>query len=347
MIIRANADTVEEAQAARDLGIRGVGLCRSESMLLGGGQIDLMRAIAGAPDTRIRNEAIALLLPLHQASLESILQAMSPHPVFIRLLDPPLQDFLPTLQQIDIGLSDARSDENWDEVIALRHMRHQHAALGAANPTLGHRGCRLSLTHPEILSMQVTAILQAGLALQEAGIETGLNILIPLVASEEETRVLAGAIRGVASEVFGRSKREIAFRLGPLIELPRAAICAGAISQHVDFVCFGTNDLTQTTYGFSKEDTKAYLDSYLQQGIFQQDPFLTLDRDGVGYLLTKAITDIHCTQPNMEIGVCGDHCRDADSLRFLHSLGVNFISCASSCLVNVTRTLEQLLEKQS
>ncbi len=328
MLIRANADTPEQAMAARQAGVPGVGVCRTEPMLRASGRRELMRALAVAPNPGVRNEALRLLLPLHQITLQAVFRAISPYPVFVRLLDSPLQTFLPSSEQLESEVSHALSEEDWDGVFAMRSVRQQHKVISAANPALGLRGCRLSLIHPEILTMQVTAILQAALELAEDQIGSEIGILIPLVSSEEETRVVADRVRRIAADVFAQHRRTVPYKLGVLIELPRAAICAEYIAKHVDFVCFGTDDLTQMTYGFSKEESGEYLRHYLEQGIFQDNPFVKLDRFAVGHLLSVAIQSIRQSYPQMEIGVSGTHCDDPDAVGFFESLGVNFISCA-------------------
>jgi pyruvate,orthophosphate dikinase len=341
MLIRANADTTEQAIAARRAGMLGVGICRTEPMLSASGRLELMRTIAAASSPSIRNRALDLLLPLHQASLEGVFHATSPYPVFVRLLDSPLQRFLPSPEQVDAELSNALSDEDWDGVFAIRNVRQHHTGLPTANPALGLRGCRLSLIHPEILAMQIAAILKAALCLAEQDAPLEVGILIPLVSSEEEMRVIADAVRRIAAGVFEHHGRSVPYKLGVLIELPRAAICAGDIARHVDFVCFGTNHLTQMTYGFAKEEASEYLRCYVAQGIFREDPFVTLDRSAVGHLLHVAVQGIRQNYPSMEIGVCGDHCGDPEALQFFHSLGVDFISCAPANAVDVTRLAER------
>ena len=326
--IMANADTPQQAQAACAAGAAGIGLCRTEALLFASGRLPLMRQIAAAATAAKRLQALEKMLPLHRSDFESLFRVVAPRPITIRLLDPPLQDFLPSLQQLDSELSGARQDENWDEYQSLDGVRLQHESLAEANPVMGHRGCRLSVTHPEILRMQVTAILEATYTLRGEGQSIVLGILIPLVASAEETAIVAKLIRAAAEEVFRNHGQPVPYRIGALIELPRAAICAAEIAACVDFLAFGTNDLTQMTFGVSREDMGRYADSYLKQGIFKKNPFVSLDRAGVGYLIEIATRSARTVKPEMQISVCGDHCSDTDSIAFFHSIGVNFLSCA-------------------
>lgn len=356
--VRANVDSSDQASAALAVGAGGVGLCRTESMLLGPNRLELMRAAIVAKEARERERALGALLPLHQADLEKVFRVTSPQPVAIRLLDPPLQSFLPSLQQLDSELSGARSDENWEEYVSLDAFRSQHVLLNEANPSMGHRGCRLSLTHPSFLRMQVTAILRAAAVVNREGGCVTPGIIIPLVASEEETRVVAEKIRQFAKRALAHQTAGARYRIGALIELPRAAVCAGSIAKHVDFISFGTNDLTQMTFGFSREDMRHYFDAYLQQGIFDRDPFVSIDRDGVGQLIALAIRAARLVKPDIEIGICGDHCSDPWSIQFFRALGVSFISCPPSCipaarhlwggeLPNRSRTKPRLQDKRS
>ena len=330
--VRANVDSSDQASVALAAGAGGVGLCRTELMLLGPNRLEWMRAAIVAKEAQERERALGALLPLHQADLEDVFRVTSPQPVAIRLLDPPLQSFLPSLQQLDSDLSGARSDENWEECVSLDAFRSQHVLLKEANPSMGHRGCRLSLTHPSFLRMQVTAILRAAAAVNGEGGSVTAGIIIPLVASEEETRVVAEKIRHFAKRAVAHQTAAVNFRIGALIELPRAAVCAGSIAKHVDFVSFGTNDLTQMTFGFSREDMRNYFDAYLKQGIFDRDPFVSIDQDGVGRLIAMAIEAARLVKPDIEIGICGDHCSDPSSIQFFRTLGVSFVSCPPSCI---------------
>jgi len=330
--VRANADTPSDATAARAAGATGIGLCRTEHMFFGPDRLTHIRTMILAKTEEERIAALAVLLPIQQRDFEALFRAMSPLPVTIRLLDPPLHEFLPSTSELDEDLADARRDENWEYCMTLEGLRRQVELLTESNPMMGHRGCRLSLTYPEILHMQVRAILRAALAVAAEGLHPSPEIMVPLVASEQEMRVLARMIHTTASEVFAGLPQAIEYKIGTMIELPRAAVCAGEISKHVSFISFGTNDLTQMTYGFSRDDAPNYLHSYLEQGILKEDPFITIDREGVGHLMQMAIRSVRLLNPAIKIGVCGEHGGDPESIHYFQSLGVDYVSCSPSRL---------------
>jgi pyruvate,orthophosphate dikinase len=279
-----------------------------------------------------RVAALEVLLPMQQRDFEELFRTMSPLPVTIRLLDPPLHEFLPSTEDVNEELASARLDENWDHCVSLESVRQQIELLKEVNPMMGHRGCRLSLTYPEILQMQVRAILRAALTVAAEGHHPSPEIMVPLVASEQEMRVLSEMIHATAAEVFGGCPKVIKYKVGTMIELPRAAVCAGPISKHVSFISFGTNDLTQMTYGFSRDDSRNYINAYLEQGILKVDPFITIDKEGVGDLMRMAIRSVRELNPEIKIGVCGEHGGDPESIQFFHSLGVDYVSCSPSRL---------------
>lgn len=331
--VRANADTPSEAIAAMVAGAAGIGLCRTEHMFFATDRLGHVRNMILAKTTEARIAALEMLLPMQQMDLEELFRTVSPLPVTIRLLDPPLHEFLPSADELELELSSARSDENWEHCVALEGVRQQVELLTEVNPMMGHRGCRLSLTYPEILHMQVRAILQAALAVKAQGIYPSPEIMVPLVASEQEMRVLAEMIHATAADVFAGLTSVVEYKIGTMIELPRAAVCAGSISKHVSFISFGTNDLTQMTFGFSRDDARSYLDSYLEQGILKVDPFITIDREGVGYLMEMAIKSVRQFNPAIKIGVCGEHGGDPESIEYFQSIGVDYVSCSPSRLV--------------
>jgi pyruvate,orthophosphate dikinase len=331
-MVRANADTPADAAAARTARATGIGLCRTEHMFFATDRLGHFREMILATNSVDRIKALDVLLPMQQRDFEELFRIMSPLPVTIRLLDPPLHEFLPSLAEIDVEMADAHRDENWEQCLALEGIRRHVQLLSEANPMMGHRGCRLSLTYPEILQMQVRAILQAALTIASEGLEPSPEIMVPLVASEEEMRVLAEMIHKTAAEVFSDTSQRVRYTVGTMIELPRAAICAGPISKHVSFISFGTNDLTQMTYGFSRDDSRSYLDIYLEQGILKTDPFITIDREGVGYLMEMAINSVRLLNPAIKIGVCGEHGGDPESIHFFQSLGVDYVSCSPARL---------------
>jgi len=326
--VRANADTPNDAAAARAWGAAGIGLCRTEHMFFALDRLHHVRSMILAENSEDRIKSLDILLKMQQHDFEALFREMSPLPVTIRLLDPPLHEFLPSLEEIDNEIADARRDENWEEALHLEDTRRRVQLLTEANPMMGHRGCRLSITYPEILQMQVRAILRAALTVTAEGFYPTPEIMVPFVALEEEIRVLAKMIDETAVEVLSGSTNRIPYTIGTMIELPRAAVCARSISKHVSFISFGTNDLTQMTYGFSRDDARSYLDSYLEQGILKVDPFITIDREGVGFLIETAITQARLSNPKIKIGVCGEHGGDPDSISFFKSLGVDYVSCS-------------------
>jgi pyruvate, orthophosphate dikinase len=330
--VRANADTPEDATAAIASGATGIGLCRTEHMFFASDRLPHIRAMILAKDLKERRSALAALLPIQQNDFEKLFLTVSPLPVTIRLLDPPLHEFLPSPRSLDEEIGSARADEDWELAMSLEVLRGQVEALSESNPMMGHRGCRLSLTYPEILQMQVRAILLAALKAEEEGAEPKPEIMVPLVSSEGEMQALARLIHETAETVFAEQRKRIDYKLGTMIELPRAAVCAGAIAQHVSFISFGTNDLTQMTYGFSRDDSHTYLDSYLDQGIFQVDPFVTIDRQGVGVLMQMAVRSVRDVDPQIKIGVCGEHGGDPESIKLFHLIGADYVSCSPSRL---------------
>jgi pyruvate,orthophosphate dikinase len=330
--VRANADTPADATAARAAGATGIGLCRTEHMFFATDRLSHVRTMILARTVEERIAALEVLLPMQQGDFEELFRTMSPLPVTIRLLDPPLHEFLPSAEELDEELASARKDEDWQHCVALEGVRQQIELLKEVNPMMGHRGCRLSLTYPEILHMQVRAILRAALTVAAEGHHPCPEIMVPLIASEQEMRVLAEMIHATAAEVFDGCQETVNYKVGTMIELPRAAVCAGPISKYVSFISFGTNDLTQMTYGFSRDDSRNYLDAYLEQGILTVDPFITIDKEGVGDLMRRAISSVRKINPQIKIGVCGEHGGDPESIQFFHSLGVDYVSCSPSRL---------------
>jgi pyruvate,orthophosphate dikinase len=279
-----------------------------------------------------RKKALYRLLPMQQEDFAALFREMSPLPVTIRLLDPPLHEFLPKMDEVRGELELARSKEDAQEVEKLEALLLRVQALTETNPMMGHRGCRLSITYPEILVMQVTAIFQAALEVGEEGFVTAPEIMVPLVACAEEIRYLRRLIDETAIEVFAKDGRCFDYSVGTMIELPRAAICASTFADQVSFVSFGTNDLTQMTFAFSRDDARKYLDSYLEQGVLSVDPFVTIDQEGVGALIETAIRQLKAKNPKIKIGVCGEHGGDPASIAFFKSLGVDYVSCSPARL---------------
>lgn len=317
--VRTNADTPHDARVARDFGAEGIGLCRTEHMFFAEDRIPKMREMILARDMAGRKRALAKLLPLQRQDFFEIFEVMDGYPVTIRLLDPPLHEFLPTNQgQID-GLAKTMG-LTADEVKKVGDSLHE------INPMLGHRGCRLGITYPEIYEMQVQAILEAGIQAKKKGIFVAAEIEIPLVGMVAELQ----AMRRLAEIVILRYEGQIKFplKIGTMIELPRACLTADEIAASADFFSFGTNDLTQMTFGFSRDDAGKFLPAYMEQGILERDPTETIDMKGVGELMKICVRLGRSVKPEMEIGICGEHGGDPLSVAFCHEIGLNYVSCS-------------------
>jgi pyruvate, orthophosphate dikinase len=321
--VHANADTPEDALRARTYGASGIGLCRSEHMFFTPERLGHVRAMILAGDQAARKIALDRLLPIQEGDFRKIFRAMAGLPVTIRLIDPPLHEFLPTPDEIEAAITTASTEEDAAELNKIMSRVRQ---LKEVNPMMGHRGCRLGITYPEIISMQTHAILGAALAVRAEGIQVAPEIMIPLVSSVEEVRFLRKVMGTVASEIFIGEQQPIHYKLGTMIELPRAAMCAAEIALEVDFFSFGTNDLTQMTFGFSRDDARKYLDTYLELSILKDDPFSTIDREGVGQLMQLAILNARQANPSIQIGVCGEHAGDPKSIEFFDAIGVDYLS---------------------
>ena len=323
----ANADTPQDAERAREASATGIGLCRTEHMFFAKDRLPQVRSMILASTMEERERALAALLPMQRADFEEVFRAMAGLPVTIRLIDPPLHEFLPTELAARDELARARTEEP-QSVHRLQEVLTRVQQLSESNPMLGLRGCRLGIIHPEIIVMQITAILQAALRVDAEGIAVLPEIMLPLVACAEEVRHLRKLIEKTATNVFHQEGRRIGYRVGTMIELPRAAVCAGEIAQEVDFMSFGTNDLTQMTFGFSRDDAQKYLDTYLTLGILKHNPFLTIDREGVGSLIELAIRKALAANPAIKLGVCGEHGGDPASIAFFEEIGLDYISCS-------------------
>jgi pyruvate, orthophosphate dikinase len=306
--VRANADTPEDAAKAREFGAEGIGLCRTEHMFMAEDRLPVVREMIMASDEDERRAALDKLLPHQQADFEGIFEAMAGLPVTIRLLDPPLHEFLPPLEE---------AKDN--------RMRSRIRALQESNPMLGTRGCRLGLQFPEIYEMQVRAIIRAAAAVQERTGEAPLvEIMHPLVAFQEELRRLRELTIRTASD-----EADVEYQVGTMIELPRACVRADEIAEEADFFSFGTNDLTQTALGFSRDDAEGkFLTHYLQDGVLERNPFETLDQSGVGDLMTIAVERGRETKPDIKLGICGEHGGEPLSVAFCHRLGLDYVSCS-------------------
>src|SRR5664280_1315691 len=326
MNVRANADTPEDAVRARRFGAEGIGLCRTEHMFLGDRR-SMVEDLILAETDEARDKALAELLPLQRDDFVGIFEAMDGLPVTIRLLDPPLHEFLPDLTELSVrvALADARGEAREEDRRLLKAVRRLHEQ----NPMLGLRGVRLGLVIPGLFAMQARAVLEAAVLRVKAGGDPRAEIMVPLVGAVQELENIAEMIKVVAQEVHTTSGIDIAHMVGTMIELPRAALTAGAIAEAAEFFSFGTNDLTQTTWGFSRDDVEsAFFSRYLEKGIFGISPFESLDREGVGRLVKIAVEEGRKARPGLKVGVCGEHGGDPDSVHFFHDAGLDYVSCS-------------------
>jgi len=319
--VRTNADTPQDAGKAREFGAEGIGLCRTEHMFFQGDRIFSMRRMILAEDREKRREALAELLPMQREDFEGIFRAMDGYPVTIRLLDPPLHEFLPAGEE-EIGEFAARAD------VDLERLRSLIESLREANPMLGHRGCRLGILYPEITEMQARAIIEAALKVKGEGIEVYPEIMVPLVSDVEELADQRRIIEEVARSIIDGSGVELDYLIGTMIELPRACLTADRIAAVADFFSYGTNDLTQTTFGLSRDDSGRFLPSYVERGVFPDDPFQVLDRDGVGQLVRIGVEKGRAAKRSLKIGICGEHGGEPSSVIFCHMTGLDYVSCS-------------------
>jgi pyruvate,orthophosphate dikinase len=319
--VRTNADTPADAQTARNFGAEGIGLCRTEHMFFDAQRILAMREMILADSEAGRRAALAKILPMQRGDFEGIFKAMAGFPVTIRLLDPPLHEFLPkTDEEIRIV---AKALNRAPEVVSAKN-----AALHEFNPMLGLRGCRLGLVHPEIYEMQTRAIVEAAIAVKKAGITVIPEIMIPLIATDEELLRLRKLVESTATKIEEEAGVKIDYRVGTMIELPRAALLADRIAKHADFFSFGTNDLTQMTYGLSRDDAGSFLPGYVEKGIMPFEPFAVLDQDGVGALMIIAAERGRKEKPGLKLGICGEHGGEPSSVEFCHRIGLDYVSCS-------------------
>ncbi len=322
MKVRTNAETPADARTARRFGAEGIGLCRTEHMFFDGDRIVAMREMIMAEDAAGRRAALAKILPMQRADFVELFRIMRGLPVTIRLLDPPLHEFLP---HTDVEMEEVARASG----LGIDTVRHRAAMLKEANPMLGHRGCRLGITYPEIYEMQARAIFEAAAEVQKEGGETvEPEIMIPLVAWARELAMLKELVDRVAEEVAKQCGRRTPYLVGTMIELPRAALRAYDIAESAQFFSFGTNDLTQTTYGLSRDDSSRFLTAYERTGILTQDPFVTLDRDGVGELVRIAAERGRKRRADLKLGICGEHGGDPASIRFCAEVGLDYVSCS-------------------
>ena len=319
--VRANADTPTDARIARGFGAEGIGLCRTEHMFFEGDRITAMREMIVARDLNGRRRALAKLLPMQRSDFEGIFEAMHGLPVTIRLLDPPLHEFLP---------HGGEESKLLARTLGLPRSELQHIveSLRETNPMLGHRGCRLGITYPEITEMQGRAIFEAAVRAKRRGIDVRPEIMIPLVATAREFENQRGVLEEVAAQVLGAMGEDVPYTIGTMIELPRAALTADEIAGQAEFFSFGTNDLTQTTFGLSRDDAGRFLPNYVERGIIPDDPFQVLDENGVGKLIAIAVSAGRSVRSSLKVGICGEHGGEPRSVRFCHSIGLDYVSCS-------------------
>ncbi len=321
MEVRANAETPKDAQTARDFGAQGIGLARTEHMFFDAERIPDMRAMILSENEEGRRAALARLLPYQKQDFKDLFKIMEGMPVVIRLLDPPLHEFLPH--------TDAEMQELADKMgMTLQQVKNRANALHEANPMLGHRGCRLPITYPEICEMQTRAILEAAIECADDGVKVLPEIEVPLTGSKKELDIVKDIIDTTAEKVFAEKGKKIKYEVGSMIELPRAALKADELAQSAEFFGFGTNDLTQTTLGMSRDDTGAILDEYRARGVYVADPFASIDVEGVGCLVKLACEKARSSNPKIWLGVCGEHGGDPASIDFFQTCGMNYVSCS-------------------
>jgi pyruvate,orthophosphate dikinase len=337
--VRANADTPRDAKVARQFGAEGIGLCRTEHMFFGDQRLAVMREMILADGVGAREKALDKLLPLQRGDFVGIFREMSGLPVTIRLLDPPLHEFLPNAEELMSELGELKMDVRLatklgdmdnllDQIDEKRRLLKQVIRIREANPMLGFRGCRLGLLFPEVTRMQCRAIFEAACLVQGEKKKIELEIMVPLVSLSEELRQQRLIIDEVASQVMGEQGMTIEYHVGTMIELPRAALTADKIAAHADFFSFGTNDLTQTTFGLSRDDSSRFLPNYVEHKILPDDPFQVLDREGVGQLVRMGTERGRSVKPDLKVGICGEHGGDPSSIAFCSEIGLNYVSCS-------------------
>jgi pyruvate,orthophosphate dikinase len=319
--VRTNADTPKDSKVARDFGAEGIGLCRTEHMFFEGDRIDAMREMIVAEDSEGRKRALGKLLPMQRQDFIEIFRAMHDLPVIIRTLDPPLHEFLP---HTDREIKELAEKMN----VPFEKLKAKVTSLHEMNPMLGHRGCRLGITYPEITEMQARAIFEAACEVNREGIKVIPEVMIPLVGDVNEFVHQKRVVLKVAEEVMAKYGVKLKFLVGTMIEIPRACLTADEISKEAEFFSFGTNDLTQMCFGFSRDDAGKFLPEYMEKGILKTPPFHTLDQEGVGELIKMGIEKGRESRPDLEVGICGEHGGDAQSVKFCHRVGMNYVSCS-------------------
>jgi pyruvate,orthophosphate dikinase len=319
--VRTNADQPDQAAQAIAFGAEGIGLCRTEHMFFGGDRIRAVREMILSEDEKGRRAALKKILPIQRSDFEGIFKAMAHRPVTIRLLDPPLHEFLPyteaDMAEVAKGMG-----------VTVEVIKQRNAALHEFNPMLGHRGCRLGMTYPEVYEMQVQAIMEAACKVKSEGVDVHPEIMIPLTGHKNEMKVMYDMSKRVADEVVKASGTQVEYMVGTMIELPRACLVADQIAEYAEFFSFGTNDLTQTTYGLSRDDGRNFLPYYIENDVYKVDPFVSIDQEGMGQLMEMGVNKGRSVRDGMKIGICGEHGGEPDSVEFCHRLGFDYVSCS-------------------
>jgi pyruvate,orthophosphate dikinase len=341
--VRANADIPRDAKVARKFGAEGIGLCRTEHMFFGPGRIEHVQAMILARDEKTRKAALKKLLPLQRSDFAGLFQAMDGFPVVIRTLDPPLHEFVPKREElmVDIAKLPHATPKEKKEMAArykmtvgelkksLPELLKRVEELHEFNPMLGHRGCRLGITYPEITEMQARAIFEAVVQVAKKGVKVIPEVMIPLIGGVQELEHQKAIVKAVAEEVLGKAgMTDQKYMIGTMIEIPRAALTADQVAREAEFFSFGTNDLTQTTMGLSRDDYVKFSKDYEDKKIFKADPFAVLDQEGVGQLVDMAVKKGRATRPDLEVGICGEHGGEPSSVEFCYRVGMDYVSCS-------------------
>ena len=321
--VRTNADNPRDAAQAVKFGAEGIGLCRTEHMFFEADRIQSMREMIVAKDVESRKKALAKLLPYQQGDFEAMYEVLEGRPMTVRYLDPPLHEFLPTKEEDIASIAGELS-------ITVADLKGVIASLHEFNPMMGHRGCRLAVTYPEIAEMQTTAVINAAINVnrKHPGWNIVPEIMIPLVGEVKELKFVKDIVTSTADRLIAEAGVKMEYHVGTMIEIPRAAVTADQIATEAEFFSFGTNDLTQMTFGFSRDDAGKFLDAYYDAKIYESDPFARLDQTGVGALVEMAAEKGRATRPDIKLGICGEHGGDPSSVEFCHNIGLNYVSCS-------------------
>ena len=327
LVVRANADTPQDTAKAYELGAKGIGLCRTEHMFMEQERLPVVQQMIIAGTKEARKAALEKLLPMQYQDFKDMFKALKGYPMTIRLLDPPLHEFLPNKEELiaEVATLKALGKDASEKEALLQTV----LSLAEANPMMGLRGCRLGLTYPEINEMQVRAIFEAACDLKSEGMEVKPEVMIPLIGHVNELKTVRVQLEEVAQQVMTEKGVEIEYQFGTMIEIPRAALTADQVAEYAEFFSFGTNDLTQMTFGFSRDDAEGkFLNKYVENRILMENPFETLDQEGVGQLMKIAIEKGKSVRPNIKLGICGEHGGDPESVKFCHRIGLNYVSCS-------------------